>query len=174
MIQNGDICFTMKHDDWASRVIAWFMRSKWSHSFLFGDISQTRRFIIQANQFECAWGNFKQFQDDPHVSYEVWSPIGASQALREKVVDKVEAEVGECFGWLQFISWSIHCLFERIGWEIPNFIRQGWVCDELVLAGANLYPVLKGIDPKSIHTQDLYKIVSQSGGFEKVASEDRA
>lgn len=165
----ADIGFILHQDNWISRVMAWVMGSQWSHSFIVIDTGTLDRYICETTDFEVTVSPFgRKYMMDPYVNMEIWSPIDMSEGERVQVSRGSVEQVGTIYGYLQLVSFAIKRFLKRFGYNIPNFLRQGMVCDHVVLYGytQSSIPGLQGIDPESIDTEDLYQLVKQSGRFE--------
>lgn len=168
MIKPGDIGFVMHHDNPISRVIAWVMGSKWSHSFMVADISLKRTYLVETSDYEVTYGSLEKYTQDKNCTLEIWSPANATDETRQKAVTYCEAHIEELYGYPQLISLGIRRLLMKCGIKIRNFIRWHLVCDEEVLEGAKCYEGLSDVDPKSIDTEELYELIVSSGKFIKV------
>ena len=170
-LKPGDIGFSMTHNSWISKAIAWFMGSKWSHCFLVLDPDEDRTYLSETSNFE-VWINYlEDYDKNPNVSYVIYSPK-ISDEQRKKIVKECMKNHGQMYGYLQFISLGIRCLLKKLGVKIPNLIRQGVVCCQHVLYGYTHtdIPCFKGIDPESIDTEDVYQmVIKEKNSFEKVA-----
>lgn len=157
----GDVAFLMHHDNWISKALSWFMKSKWSHSFLVIEQTEQFAYILETSDFEVCIADLDRYIADPQVTMEVYrfSDLSDDDA-KEMVRYTTNLNLGTIYGYLQLLSFGIRSLLGRLGIQIKNFIRQGLVCDESVLVGlAYKVPEFKGIDPKSIQTEELYQRV---------------
>lgn len=157
----GDVFFLMHHDNWISKALAFFMRSKWSHGFIV--IEQTSQFcyILETSDFEVVIADLDRYIADPNTSMEAYrfSDLSDQDAI-EMMKYAVNANLGIVYGYLQLISLAIRCMFKWVGIKIPNFIQQGLVCDEnVIIALKDKLPEFAKIPPKSIDTEDLYQMV---------------
>jgi len=163
----GDIIFVMHHDDLISRTIAWFMKSQWSHSALIIDNGKQFTFTTETNVFCVKHGTLEAYLEDDFTSLEIWSPINLEEKIRNKIAKNSLDYVDKAFGWLQLISLGIRRLLMRIGIKIPNFIRQGLVCDHVILYCYKNYISDFPEDKESIDTEELYQIIKNCGQFKK-------
>lgn len=169
MIRPGDVFFLMHHDNLISKVLAWFMRSRWSHSGMIIEVAKST-YVCETSDYEVTVGRLDRYLTDPNVTMEVWTPIEMTDEDREMVVNRCLENVETLYGYLQLISFGIRALLARVGIKIKNFIKQGYVCNENVLSGYVLSKATPfyGIDPKSIETQEMYVAVVGSGKFKRV------
>ena len=135
-------------------------------------VEQTDQFgyILETSDFEVCMADLDRYIADPNVTMEVYrfSDISDTDA-KDMMQYGVAQNLGTVYGYLQLISLAIRCLFKRFKIKIPNFIRQGLVCDEncLVMLSYKV-PEFKGVDPKSMDTQDLYEKVLACPSVSKV------
>ena len=176
--QNGDIIFIMNHHMWISRTIAWFMGSKWSHCGIVIDRSVDRTYTTETTDYEVAIGILESYLYHPSVSIEVYRAKSLSEDEKKMIVSECLKNLWKTYGYLQLISLGIRRLLIRyLGIKIGNFFRQGIICCGHVLYGYSKtsLPVIGGIDPESIDTEELYVLVKsikdQKGKpvFERVA-----
>lgn len=167
----GDIVFTMSRSWWVPKAIAWFMQSQWSHAALIVEEGKICTYITEANRFQINFGWLEEYRDDPTASFAVYRATNISDETRLAIVDECLKNTGTVYGYLQLFSLGVRRLLMRVGVLIPNFIRQGMVCDQHVLYGYTKsgLPGFKDIDPESIDTEELYQLVLKSGHFKKVA-----
>lgn len=159
-LRPGDLGFVMHHDNTLSRVIAWFMGSRWSHSFIVYGELYGKTLVVECSDFEVVISTLDRYLDDENVSMEIWLPI--TQESGEKAAAQAQACEGTIYGYLQLFSLAIRRILMRINIRIPNFIRQGMVCTAVPISGwfgSNFEPLGK-LDPESVDTQDLYELVS--------------
>ena len=167
-IKKADIGFLIHRDNWMSRTIAWFMRSRWSHAFLIKHVTDEDVYTLETSDFEVTIGMLQLYVDDPNVELEIWSPKNIDDEERKRIVIESEKTYGTVYGYLQLVSFGIRCILKRFNIHIKNFIRQGMVCDHVVLYGYRISSIakLRGIDPESIDSEELYQLVKSSDDFE--------
>lgn len=160
--REGDVCFAFGKKSWLSPIFAWFMRSRWSHVFVVREVTPRSTYIVETTSFESAINVIDSYLDASESKLQVWRPTRLTQEQLRAVTDACTAMYGTPYGWLQFVSLGIRALLARVGIKIPNFIRQGTICDQLVLYGYTRsdIPGLAGIDPESVETQELYELVT--------------
>lgn len=155
--KSGDVGFIMHHDNPISKVIAWFMGSKWSHSFLVLEQTESRTYILETSDFEVCISTIDKYIADKNVTMEVWRRTDAGTSA-----EKAMPLLGEVYGYPQLLSLGLRRLLMRIGIHIQNFFHVSVVCCGVPLTG---YQWLFGIDPKSIDTQEFYELISRYGFF---------
>lgn len=171
----GDMGFIFHRDNPMSKVIAWFMGSRWSHSFIVLEVTPMRTYICELSDFTVTIGAIDRYMTDAQVDLEVWSPNLTSEQ-REKMAAASLTQYNTLFGYTQLLSLALRRMLMRIGIRIPNWIRQGLVCDQLVLYGYQFSPIspFAGMDPKSADTEEMYQMMLRSGAFTKVLEKQAA
>jgi hypothetical protein len=163
-LKTGDIGFCMNHDNLISKVIAWFMKSNYSHSFIIYHVTDERVYILETSNYEVVISTLDKYIKDDDVTVTVFSPKNLSSERRKLIVKECEKYEWITYGYLQLISLGIRRLLMRINIKIKNFIRHNLVCNQLVLYGYSKFSNIKDfkIDPESIDTQELLELVMKS------------
>lgn len=172
----GDVGFLMHHDNWISKAFAWFMESKWSHSFLIHEVTDRLIYTSETSDFEVVIHCFDKYLEDPNCSIEVWRLEGLSEEKRVEIADlALKENLGQTYGYLQLFSLGLRRLLMRIGIKIPNFIRSGLVCCHHVLYGYTLAKIagFEALDPEAIDTEEMYQKIKKKG-FKKVFEKPRS
>jgi hypothetical protein len=161
--QPGDIAFSIHSKNPISKAIAWFTGSRWSHTILIVEHSKYI-YTSETSDFEVVMHTLDDSLNDPTVIMEVFR-ADLSPDQQKLIVEKCMENLGQTYGYFQFISLGVRALLRRwFGIKINNFIRQGVVCNQHVLYGLSQIPSLGelyGMDPESIDQQELYeKVVS--------------
>ena len=173
MLERGDIVFVMHNDNVISKIIAWFMKSRWSHSAVVVDVTPFRTYLCETSDFQVMIGTYDRYVHDAQTSIEVWRSERkiSDKDMKVMLENAVDAE-GTTYGYLQLFSFGLRRMLMRFNIKIPNFIRQGMVCCAVPLRAYTMSPIVEfnGIDPESIDTQEMYDIISTSGKFKRVFS----
>jgi len=169
ILGTGDIGFLIHKDSWMSRVIAWFMGSRWSHTFLVVEKGVFCTWVSETTETIICTGILNNYLDDIEVEMEIFRPK-ITPGEKHKVVERCLENHGKWYAYIQFISQGIRLLLKKIGIKIPNFLPYGLQCNSHVLTGYCLtsIPGLEGIVPQSVDTEELYQIVRSSEYFERV------
>lgn len=165
----GDVVFVMHKNEWVSRAIAWFMKSRWSHSAIVVDKSVRETYLVETSDYEVTIGLMSRYENDPNTEYEVWRFTGLMGSDQKKVWENVSPLLRQTYGYLQLISLGVRRLLMRVGVRVPNFFRQGLVCCHVVgyaFLGTNV-KMLNILDPESFDTQELYEMLP-AYGFTKI------
>jgi len=165
----GDIFFVMHNGSKLSRLMAWFMQSKWSHSGLIYEPTDRTIYTLETSDYEVTHQDFNTYINDSTVNLEVWSPVSLSDSDRLAVTSAAVLVEGDVYGYLQLLSLGLKDSLKRLGIKISNLLQIGVICCDVVIYGyaaSNMQEL--HIDPRSIDTQDLYEIVINSGKFIKV------
>lgn len=172
----GSVGFVINRNNWISRTIAWFMKSKWSHSFLVYDNGRFGDYVIETTDFEVTLSPTSKYLNDPNVSYEVYAPdlLGNPETQERNIIYGARPLIGTVYGYAQLFSLGVRRLLMRVGIRIPNFIRTGVVCCHVPLYGYKKsdLEILKDLDPESIDTEELYQIIKNHPRFKLVYSKD--
>jgi hypothetical protein len=174
MLKAGDIGFVMHMGSFVSESISWFVKSKWSHTYLIKEVTPKNIYTIETGNFNVMIGEHTYYQKDPSITYEVWSPIGLSDEERQAIVVEGEKYIGRIYGYFQFISLALRALLKRTGIQIKNFITQGIMCDDLVGYSYKVssLAMFKDYDPKQNEIEEFYEFIKNSGKFELVEKKD--
>lgn len=168
MFKNGDIVFVMHRGNWLSRVIAWFMGSKFSHTALVSvEDVYGRIMLTETSDFEVTMNTLNRYIADPTVSIEVYRDEKLNFDSRNRVASVSLKQLGELYGWLQLFSFAIRSIIKKITKkDIGNFIRQGRVCCAVVgYSFQEAIPShwLSQIDPESYDTEELRQMCIKNG-----------
>ena len=168
-LKNGDIFFVIHRDNTISKLIAWFMNFKYSHTGLIFEVTDKTLYTLETSDYEVTHQEFSQYINDPNVSFEIWRPKDLNDSEIQKILDSANQVRGKTYGFLQLISLALKDLFKRIRINIPNFIKAGVICCDVVIYGYMNSSIKElQIDPQSIDTKDLYDLMIKSGRFEKI------
>lgn len=158
----GDVAFSIHSLNPISKAIAWFTGSKWSHTIL---VVEHGKYIYtsETSDFEVVMHTLDDSINDETVKMEVYR-ADLDPGSQQLIVSECMKNLGQTYGYLQFISLGIRALLRRwFGIKIGNFIRQGVVCNQHVLYGLSKVPSLGelyGMDPESIDQQELYEKIT--------------
>lgn len=166
VIKPGDVVFVMHHDNLLSRVIAWFMGSKWSHSALVIEQGAFFTYLAETSDFNTTTGNLDRYLTAKGTSVEIWTKPDLTDKEREIIVRGAMENFDKVYGYLQlFLSLNVRAILRKLHIRIGNYIRQGWTCNEYVLSG--LVKVERtgfaGINPKSIDTEEMHSLMTKVG-----------
>lgn len=166
-LEPGDIGFLMHHDNMISKIIAWFMGSKWSHTFGVLFRIPSRTCLLETSDFQVVISTFERYLKNPNVELQIFRPVRLSREQLELIAEKAAETEGTIYGYFQLISLGLRRLLMRVGIKIPNFIRQGMVCTHPWLYGYRHsdIPGLAGIDPESIDTEEFYQLCLNQNHF---------
>jgi len=170
MFQPGDVGFLMHHDNKLSKIIAWFMQSRWSHSFLVAEPTRQEIYLVETSDFQVGFGSLLDYLKDDSAEFVVYRPKNILDDERQEIVDRAKKQRNKIYGYLQLISLGIRRLLMRINIKINNFFHQGLVCTHVITYGyhGSNIPELSKLDPESIDTEELYQIVKNSVNFELI------
>lgn len=170
-LKSGDIFFVMHHDNRLSRLFAWFMKSRWSHTGLIFDVTDDARrvYTLETSDFEVTHQEFYDYLKDPNVSLEVWRFTNLNDDEVGEILDAANSVRGRVYGYLQLLSLAVRDIGKRFHINIPNFLKIGVICCDVILYGYGKSKIKElNIDPRSIETEDLYKIISSNANALKI------
>jgi hypothetical protein len=155
--QTGDIGFVISKNNIFSKIIAKVMKSKWSHSFLIINESETIeteialpfKKSVHVDTIAC-------HTEDPNKAVEIWRPIDQTNIFLTKI--RAQCILGQAYSYILMILLGIRCLFDR---KFRNLYRKGFVCCTVVLYSY-------GMDAWAWDTEEMHQYVSTSGKFIKI------
>ena len=169
-MRSADIFFVTHHDHWVSKTIAWVMNSEWGHSGLIYEVTPKTVYTFETTSYEVTPQFFSDYENDPNISFEVWSPTNMTDETRE-IICKEAKKLNEMqYAYGQLFSLGIRALLRKFNIFIKNFIKKNVVCCHVITTGYVLSKIseFENIDPRSIDTEELHKIVSLSNKFKLI------
>lgn len=157
MFKPGQIGFVMHHDNLISKVIAWFMGSKWSHSFLVIGEFHGRTLICETSDFHVTISDLDKYLLDRRCSVEVRGHGDLDKDSLRAMYSVVHEMNGEMYGYLQLASLGIRRVLKRINIRIPNLVKWGLVCCAVPIYALEVTPLNLGVSAESIDTEELYQ-----------------
>jgi hypothetical protein len=133
MLKTGDVGFVIDRNSKLSKTIAWFMKSRWSHSFIVLGEFKGETLIAETSNFEVMISTLSRYESDPMCSMEIYSQSSLSDEDRETSV--VESEK----------------ILKTTRYPVPLYGLTKCKSSSLF-----------GIDPESIDTEELYVLCKQS------------
>lgn len=171
-IVRGTIGFCTNRRSFISKVIRWFTRSRWSHTYV---IRQTDPdiLVLEAGKYQVQIVPITKYESSKYQNV-FFVPEGfKSEDIALGLMaagDKIEAN----YGWLQLVGNIPVIIMKRLfGMKISNPSKGGIVCSELVLQ------YLRGLDPtgpwrsldrNTVSPEDLCEVLSSHAKFKKVES----
>lgn len=168
----GDIFFVISHDNFMSRLIAWFMRSKWSHSGIIVKAGYKNAKLIETNSTKVITDEMYEHIDDPNKSLEVWRhPYSEDKGMMAALYARDLLD--KSYGYLRMLWSAMRQILLRVGITIKCNPIPGTLCDDVVeysymRAGVDIFKD----DMRWIDTQELYLLI-QRQGFIKIYSKDK-
>jgi len=160
MVHTGYIVFAMNHKNVISKVISWFMSSKWSHTILCVGTFRGVLLTCETSDFEVTYGSFNKYMASIDHSFEVFQ-IDLTENEKDKLTIASQNHLLEMYGYLQLLSFALRICLRKIGIKIGNIIRQGLVCTAVPIYAYNDagLPHFKDIDPEGLDTEEFYQII---------------
>lgn len=165
-LKPGDVGYLIHTDNKISAVISDFMDSQWSHSFIVLGTFGGYTFIVETSDVQVMISVLQPYLDDPKVKMEITSHPDMSDAERVVVVAASLKLLKQIYGYFQLLSWAVEItLLKLFKYHARHFIRWGLVCCHVVTYGYTVSerPLLKGLDPESIHTEEMYQLFKKAG-----------
>lgn len=161
----GDIGFVIHRKAILSRIIAWAMGSRWSHSFLVTGPDS----VVETTSTTVKEDTVSQYINSSDAEYEIYRP-NLTDMECFYVAKEGLTHLGEWYGYSQLISLGIRRLFMAAGINIKNFFRSRLVCCHVVTYAYEHSRIreLSSSDPEAIDTEELYQIVKNSPNFQRI------
>lgn len=168
----GTIGFCTKRASFVSKVIRWFTRSRWSHTYVIRQV-EPDILVLEASTFQVQLVPVTKYESRKYANV-FFRPEGFKDADVSCGLMKAEEKIETHYGWLQLVGNIPVIIAKRLfGLKIRNLSRGGVVCSELVLQ------YLRGLDPSgpwgsldknTVSPEDLYEVLSSHMKFKKVES----
>lgn len=177
-MEYGHVCFAYSKNEWIAKAIAWFTKSKWSHSFITAPPMLGKEMALEAASGGISPVLFDVgYRNNPNQKYEVYRFKISDEEIdlaMLKTMDMLQTPYGYLeYPW--FIWRSINKWFGRDIKGKDNWSQQGTVCSGLVrlyieATGRDLF---KEFGYDSATAQDAYEIVlSRPDLFELIESKE--
>lgn len=169
-LKSGSVIFIMHHDSKLSRLIAWFMGTKWCHSALVVETSRREIWLSETTDTQVAYGAFTRYFYDPNCSFEAFEPLDCTKKEQGKCIEAAKQNVGRLYAYHQLLSWALSCLLARAGFKLKNLLPYGLICNSHVLTGIRCFKSgpFYNIKPQSIHTGQMYELMKKSKAWKSV------
>lgn len=179
MIEYGYVCFAYSKNEWIAKAIAWFTRSKWSHSFITVPPMFDREMVMEAATGGTQTVMFdKAYRNNPNQRYEVYK-LKVSKKAIDKAILKCMDRLEMPYGYLEYpwFMWrSLNKLFGRDIKNQDNWSKKDEVCSGLAsffLKSVGFKRLFRGFGKNSITAQDVYEAVKANPElFELVEKKD--
>jgi hypothetical protein len=146
------------------------MSSQWSHAAVAIDQGTMGGYLMETTDLEISVGLFSRYLEDENVSVAVFRCETLSYSDIIKIREQSKKLEGKIYGYLQLVSLGIRRLLMRVGIKIPNLIKLGTICNQVVTlayAGINKDPFTK-LDPKGVDTDELFQALLESKDFKLI------
>lgn len=172
MFMKGAIGFSRQKRSWLSKIIRWFTRSKWSHTFIIYQV-EPEILVAEAGTFEVQLVPITKYESAKYVT-TFFFPNMVHVARIESGVNRAMKDIEKTYGWLQIIGFIPVVVLKRLlGLKIKNLMRGGIICSELVLE------CLRGMEPgtkwdlmqkDSVSPEDIFEELAIHPAFKRVDS----
>lgn len=175
----GYVCFAYSKNEWIAKAIAWFTKSKWSHTFITVPSMLGKEMVMEAGAGGVEMVTFdKAYRNDSSQAYEVYR-VKLPQEVIDRAILKCMESLELPYGYLEY-PWFIWRFINRwFGRDIKG--QNNWSTSKKVCAGlVDIYEDELGLQAyseafgnNSITAQDIYEIVkAHPEVFELVESKD--
>lgn len=161
----GHICFSVNHKSFTAKVIKFFTRSRWSHSFITAPpIIKERLMVLEATgEGVTSIPLDVGYLEDPTEDCIIFK-VKIDDNLKIESINNILNSLQTGYGFLElpWFAWRGICYW--FGKDIKsqdNWSQAGIICSELAsnyLRGLGLGYLLEGFGKGSINAQDLYEI----------------
>jgi len=170
MLMRGSVGFCSKKANFISKIIRWFTRSKWSHTFIMYQ-AEPEPLVVEAGTYEVLIDLPMKYESSKYVT-GYFEPAGFSAEEVERGIAKIRQKIEVHYGWLQLVGFIPVVIFRRLfGMKISNPARGGIICSELVLLYLRaLEPGSKwdSMDKNTTSPEDLFVEISAHPKFRMV------
>lgn len=174
MFMKGAIGFSRKKKSWISKIIRWFTRSEWSHTFIIYQ-DEPEILVAEAGTFEVVLVPITKYESAKYVTTFFFpDPEKIGRDRIEAGISRARKNIEKTYGWLQLLGFVPVVIAKRLlGLKIKNPMRGGVVCSELVLE------CLRGMEPgtkwtlmqkDSVFPEDLFEELVNHSSFKRVSS----
>jgi hypothetical protein len=166
--QIADVGFLIHKKNKLSKLIAWFMKSEWSHSFLVCDVGHST-YVCETSDYQVCINTLDRYLSDENVKMKIYRRK-KMDGLENTRIKNTYCLLGSLYGYFQLISLGIRRLLMRVGVKIPNFIFQGVVCCHVVMHYLSQISnsFFYGVPYEALDTEEVYQMVLKSNEFELV------
>ena len=172
-LEVGDIILVNHRDSKLSQVIAWFMKSRFSHTAIYIGQFLDKTMLLETSIFQVTISDLEKYENDSNCMFEIWRLKNKPEGFNELIIKNAYPLNGQTYGWLQLFSFALKILLARVKIYIKNLIRIGLVCDHVPLysyKGTKCAIDLE--DPENYHTQEVYEMIVNSNEFEMIHKKD--
>jgi len=164
-MEYGYICFAYSKNEWIAKAIAWFTKSKWSHTFItIPPILGNEMALEAASVGTCPVLFDKGYRNNPDQIYEVYRV----KIPQEKIDNAIVASLGRLqtpYGYLEYPWFVWRYINAWLGRDIrsqDNWSKRNLVCaglSDFFLDDCGLSSLSDSYGYNSISAQDIYEIV---------------
>lgn len=178
-MQYGYVCVSNSKKEFTARIIRFFTRSKWSHSFVtIPDLLDTPMAMEAAGSGVSICSFNKHYRDNDGQAYKVYRFQGDASAI-DASLRSLLTELQTGYGYLElpWFAWRSICRY--FGKDIKakdNWSQAGTICSELVaqyITNAGYSDFFSQFGKGSVNAQDIYEILeSNPETFELIESKE--
>jgi hypothetical protein len=169
---NGTIGFCRKKAGFIAKVLRWFTRSDWSHTYIICQVDP-EVLVLEAGRLKVQSIPITKYESSKYANV-YFTPGLFLQGRVDAGIAKAKERIEATYGWLQILRFLPVITAKRLlGMKISNPSKGGTVRSELVLQYLRgLEPGGKwdGMDRNSVSPEDLYGELVKHVGFDRVES----
>jgi len=168
--KRGVIGFATNNHSQISKIIRWFTKSKWSHTFVITDVFMDRVYLMEANAGGTDFRTWREYSNPAVVPTELWQPMANAPAVDAALAKAQERFEGVTYGYFELLGIAMKILAAKMGLRFHDPIEQGAICSQVVwFYLQELFPKEFGdLDEHSVSPEDLHRIVSTSINFRRI------
>lgn len=165
----GSIGFSKSPGNWISKIIRWFTRSNWNHTFVVYQ-AEPEPLVVEASKFDVQLVPATKYD---HKRYEVvyFTPSGYTPEAIEAGIACARRNIEKSYGWMQLVGFIPVIVFRRLfGMKISNPMKGGVICSELALKylqGLESQSSWANMDRNAVSPEDLFEALSKDPRFTK-------
>jgi hypothetical protein len=146
-----------------SRLLAKIMGSRWSHAFLVVDDKTT----VETDMKSVHLDHVEDHMFNPDKVCEIWRLKNTTDNEKTWIVSNSLNNLGRPYSYALMLALGIRILFKR---KIDTPWKWGIVCHGVPISGyaKSSIPHFFGLKGHELDTEEFYKLVKESGRFERV------
>lgn len=170
----GSIGFCRTPGNWISKIIRWFTRSNWNHTFVVYQ-AEPETLVVEASKYDVQLVPVTKY-DSKKYQIVYFVPSGYSAEAVEAGIACARKNIEKSYGWMQLVGFIPIIVAKRLlGMKISNPMKGGVICSELCLK------YLQGMEPpggawssmdrNAVSPEDLFEALLKDARFTKIVRE---
>lgn len=161
----GCIGFSYSKNEWIAKAIAWFTKSKWSHSFLTVPAILGREMVMESGEHGVGMVPFDlAYRMNVNQNYEIYRFKIDQDNIDSSILKTIDL-LETSYGFLEYPWFMWRALNKFFGKDIKkqnNWLQDGTVCSDLVrlyITNAGQGSLFEDFGVDAANAQDIYNIV---------------